>query len=152
MLANEPENIYYLVLGINDYWIHGESYIGTIDDITDDYTQNPDTFYGNYARIIEQIQAHAPNSKQILFTVANTNAVAQKFTDAIIKIALHYGIPYIIQADDEYFKSREYVAMVGSHPTAVGYAGMANAFERLISDCIKDNYYYFWKFGAYAET
>lgn len=151
MLANTPEDMYLLVLGINDYYGLGEDYLGTLSDITDfeSYSDYRDTFYGNYGKIIEQIQGHAPNAKLIIFTVANTSTVPQKFSDAIIRIALHYGIPYIIQADDEYFQSREYTAMIGGHPTAVGYAGMASTFERLISDAIKDNYYYFWKYKAY---
>lgn len=147
LLNSDPEDIYYLALGINDYYLLGEDYLGTEADIED---EEADTFYGNYGKIIRAIQTHAPKAKLIMLTCSNTNEVPQMFNDAIIRIAIHFSIPYIIQADDEYFQSREYTAMVGGHPTAVGYAGMAEAFKRLISDAVKDNYYYFWKMYAYG--
>ena len=149
LLASEAEDIYYLALGINDYYSLGQSYLGTIADITNDYTQNPDTFYGNYARIIEQIQEHAPHAKMVMVTVANTDTVPQMFSDAIIEIAEHYNIPYIVQADDPFFHSEIYTNMVGSHPTAIAYSGMAEAFERLLKKCIVNNRTYFADYMMY---
>lgn len=149
LLSSEAENIYYLALGINDYYSLGQSYLGTIADITNDYTQNPDTFYGNYARIIEQIQEHAPHAKMVMFTVANTDTVPQMFSDAIIEIAEHYNIPYIVQADDSFFRSEIYTNMVGSHPTAIAHSGMAEAFERLLKKCIVNNRTYFADYMMY---
>ncbi len=144
LLNAQADNIYYLALGINDYYSLGTNYLGTIADITDNYANNPDTFYGNYAKIIEQIQAHAPHAKMVLFTVADTGTTAAQFNTAIIAIAEHYGIPYIRQTDDAYFTSNAYKnTMSGGHPRAVAYSGMACAFERLLNKCIISNYEYF---------
>lgn len=145
LLSKPAEDIYFLALGINDYGKLGESYIGTISDITShaSYSAYGDTFYGNYGRIIEQIKAHAPNAKLVLFTCASTDTVPALFNAAIIKIAEHYGIPYIVQAEDDFFKSNVYTTMVGGHPTAIGYAGMACAFERLLNRCVSNNVEYF---------
>lgn len=145
LLANPAEDVYFLALGINDYGKLGESYIGTIADITShtSYNDYGDTFYGNYGRIIEQIKAHAPNAKLVLFTCANTDTVPAKFNDAIIRIAEHYSVPYIVQAEDEFFRSAVYTTMSGGHPTAIGYAGMACAFERLLNKCVASNVEYF---------
>jgi len=145
LLASPAEDIYFLALGINDYGKLGESYIGTLNDITAhaNYEDYSDTFYGNYGKIIEQIKTHAPNSKLVLFTCANTNYVPALFNDAIIQLAKHYGIPYIVQAEDAFFSSDVYTTMVGGHPTAIGYAGMACAFERLLNRCVCENIEYF---------
>jgi lysophospholipase L1-like esterase len=145
LLANPAEDVYYLALGINDYGKLGESYIGTINDITDhtNYNDYGDTFFGNYGRIIEQIRTHAPNAMLVMFTCANTSTVPALFNAAIIQIAEHYGIPYIVQAEDEFFESDVYTNMAGGHPTAIGYAGMACAFERLLTRCVCENIDYF---------
>lgn len=34
--------------------------------------------------------------------------------------------------------------MSGGHPTAVAYSGMANAYERLLNECITENQDYFF--------
>lgn len=145
---SSPDDIYYLVLGINDYYSLGASYLGTIDDITghatyDDY---PDTFFGNYGKIIEKIKEHAPHSKMIMFTAANNNinSVARSFNDAIVSIANHYGIPVLYQYNDQFFTSYWYRrGMKSGHPRAVVYSGMAKAFIRMVSEIMHDNYNYF---------
>lgn len=139
LLANPAEDVYFLALGINDYGKLGESYIGTLADIAN----YADTFYGNYGKIIEQIMAHAPHAKLVMFTCASTDAVPALYNAAIVNIAEHYGIPYIVQAEDEYFSSEVYTTMAGGHPTAIGYAGMACAFERLLNKCVANNVEYF---------
>lgn len=151
VLSSDPENIYYLALGINDYYNLGESYLGSLTDITDhtSYADYPDTFYGNYGKIIEQVIAHAPHAKLIMFTTANSNTVPALFNEAIINIANHYGLPYIVQLDDPFFTSPLYTKMVSGHPRAVAYSGMAMAFERLITDAILNNWEYFSDYYAY---
>lgn len=145
MLSSEPEDIYLLALGINDYYNIGESYLGTISDITShsSYSDYGDTFYGNYGKIIERIKEHAPNSKLIMFTVASNDTIPAKFNTAIENIANHYNIPCIKQLDDTFFTSTVYTNMVQGHPRALGYVGMASAFDRLITKCVNKNYNYF---------
>lgn len=151
LLANEPEDAYYLALGINDYYVLGESYLGSIKDITDysSYSDYGDTFYGNYGRIIEQIRNHAPNSKLVMFTCASTEEVPQKFNNAIIEIANHYELPYAVQAEDDFFQSTVYTNMAGGHPTSIAYSGMALALERLLINCIVNNMSYFFDMYMY---
>lgn len=148
VLAAEPYDFYTLAWGINDLYAsgHGLDYLGTINDITDDYTQNPDTFYGNYARIIEQIKAHSPNAKFVMFPVwynSPNNADVQAFNTAIQNIANHYSIPYINIFEDDFFTSSEAYTMLQGHPSALGYMGMASAIERLFDKCVKENINYF---------
>ena len=148
VLASEAEEIYYLVLGINDYYSLGTAYLGSISDITShtSYTDYADSFYGNYGRIIEQIKAYAPYAKIIMFSIAGIgeNAVRDSYNDAIIEIANHYSIPYIVLNDDQFFLSDFYnQTKVEGHPIAITYSGMAEAFERLLISCIRNNVAYF---------
>ena len=138
--STEPQSIYYLALGINDIYTGGINYLGVISDIE----KKADTFYGNYGKIINAIKIRAPKAKMIMFTTAFSGEVESMYNDAIINIAKHFRIPYIIQLDDEYFNSKFYISnIVSSHPIAINYSGMANAFERLIKKCVMDNIDYF---------
>lgn len=157
LLSSDAQDIYYLALGINDaYHLSNEPIVplGTISDIKANYRQNPDSFYGNYGRIIDQIKAKAPNAKLIMFTVATySNATYSSpnktsISNAIKEIANHYSIPVIEQDSDWFFRSDFYLNnMVYSHPTAPLYSGMANAFKRMIESTIHDNYSYFADYG-----
>lgn len=145
LLNSEKEDLYILALGINDSYGLGESYLGSLEDITNhsSYSDYADSFYGNYGRIIEKIKDYAPNSKMIMVTCANNSGIANKFNNAIIEIASHYQIPYIVQLEDYFFESNIYLDMVQGHPRGIAYCGMANAFDRLINQCLKSNYNYF---------
>lgn len=153
LLAHDPEDIYYCALGINDYGQLGQDYLGDLTDITshEDMSEYGDTFYGNYGRIVENIKAHAPHALIVMFTCANTNTVPQLFSDAIVEIANYYQIPYIVQAEDEFFHTSIYTQMMGGHPTSIGYGGMALAFERLLQGAIQTNGAYFAKAYAYLD-
>ena len=141
--SSEPQQLYICALGINDYYHLGESYLGTIADIQ----TKADTFYGNYAKIIEAVKTKAPNAKIIMLTTSGTDAIARKFNNAIIDIAKHYNIPYLIQNDDPFFASSFYRNnMVNGHPLAIVYSSMAKTFRRMIEKCMYDNLSYFRDF------
>lgn len=148
VLSGAEQSVYIMALGINDAWSLGLDYIGGESDINDDYLINPDTFYGNYARIIEQTQAKFPNAKMIMLglQVATTNH--EEYNAAIKVIAEHYNIPFINPADDRYFTDPIYTNMVGGHPTLLGYSCASYGIERLINDCINNNVDYF----KYTDT
>lgn len=139
LLQDTPKDLYYICMAINED--KSAAAVGTIADITNDYTQNPDTFYGNMARAIEQIQAHSPNGKIILCTAPGS--VDTSVDIAIREIATHYGIGYIHTYDDPYFASSYYNDFKTNHPTVVGYSGYAMAYARLTYQAIKNNVNYF---------
>jgi len=105
LLAAEPQNIYYLMLGINDKQTYGSENIGSLADIRDDFTQNADTFYGNYGKIICHIKAHAPEAKIIISTMTGVTSMNKLYNDAIEEIAEHFGIPCAKQYEYEFFSS-----------------------------------------------
>ena len=145
---SDPQDIYYLCLGINDYFGLGDSYLGIESDIE----SGADSFYGNYGKIIKAVQAKAPLAKIIMFGIAITPGDShdrqQQFSNAQYKIAQHFGIPYISENDDELFSSNYYTKSMGSgHPSSYLYGAMAEAFERLIQKAIYRNRDYFYSYG-----
>lgn len=138
--SSEAQQLYILALGINDYYALGESYLGVKADIE----SKTDTFYGNYARIIEEVKTKAPKAKIIISTIEGTSDVVEKFNQAIIDLANHYAIPYLVQNNDEFFKSSYYKDnMLQGHPVATVYSAMAKTFKRMIEKCMFDNFNYF---------
>lgn len=142
-LSDTACDLYFFALGQND----GNQYltVGSVTDINDsDYTQNPDTFYGNYGRIIQQIKNHAPNAKLVMITNWVQGSKWKSYDIAIRNIAAHYSIPVIEPFYDFYFNSELYLNYKNSgHPTAMGYSAMGIAMERLFSKCVIDNPGYF---------
>lgn len=151
LLDHEPRGLYVMALIRNDYNIEngGEpGYIGTINDITENSLGTyPDSFYGNYATIIEKIQAHAPNSKIVMMTgdYVESNELGTEYNNAVKEIAEHYGLPVMIQLNDAFFRSDYYRKdwAAGGHPSAIIYSGMAVAIERMLIKCIADYKSYF---------
>lgn len=148
MLNDTACDLYICTLGGNDSANLGMSYLGSLSDITshESYEDYPDTFYGNYGKIIEQIMEHAPKAKIVMIMSCSSSAseVRQAFSDAKDEIAEHYGIPHMNWSDDPWYTSSWFSnAKVQSHPTPVTLAGIACCFERLFSECVKENYEYF---------
>lgn len=145
LLADNARELYVIALGINDI---SSMMLGTISDIHEDYTENPDTYYGCYGKIITQIKNHAPNAKIILSTTLIPtwrNGVYYTWSrDAIEKIANHFNIGFIDTMNSGFMKSALYNNnIVGGHPTAPLYSGIANSMAKLIEKCMNDNIEYF---------
>ena len=138
---NAP-GLYIIALGIND--INDSIPIGTISDINDnDPTQNADTFYGNYGFIIQQIRANKSIARIMCSTVTRPGGdvtTYNNYNNAIIAIANKFGVPLLDIRNDEFFNSEYWENYMSSgHPTATRYAGMANAYERIIAKALIDN-------------
>lgn len=149
---SDPQDIYYLCLGINDYFGLGDSYLGIESDID----SGADSFYGNYGKIIKAIKTKAPLAKIIMFGIAITPGDShdrqQRFSDAQQKIAEHFNIPFISENDDDLFSSDYYIKNMGSgHPSSYLYGAMAQAFERLIQRTVYRNRNYFYSYGWNGE-
>ena len=145
LLSDDPQELYILALGINDTNIVG--YLGSITDITshESYEDYPDTFYGNYGKIIEQIKGHAPNAKLIISTMyqnrrPNTSGSYGSYNNAIIEIAAHYSIPCIRQYECDILNCDAYQKMNYGHPTWIGTSVLAKAFETMICKALFENY------------
>lgn len=145
-LLNSSANcdLILLTLGINDYYNIGLSYLGTPSDMD----SGADTFYGNYAKIINAVINKNSKTRMILFTIINpnNNNVVNEFNKAISNIAEHFSIPLKDQNKNKYFKSNLYKNnLIGGHPTAINYNGMSIAFSEMISEAMEENQTYFNK-------
>ena len=144
LLSTEPQDVYYLMLGINDRGAYNYVLTGSIDDIKENCEENPDSFYGNYGKIICKIKEHAPNAKLIISTMARNDGSYAPFNVAIQEIAEYFDIPCIKQHENEFFTSDFYKDnIVGNHPTAPLYAGMAIALQKMFEEAIIENMDYF---------
>lgn len=144
------KKLYILALERNDYNIElreESGYIGSISDIENNSLGNyPDTFYGNYATIIERVLEHAPNARLVMMPgdYKQTNTLGTSYNSAVEEIAAYYEIPCMIQLDEPLFMSDYYRnGCGGRHPSAIIYSGMALAIERMFDKCINENKEYF---------
>lgn len=142
--SSDPQDIYYLCLGINDEAIleNNADYLGSVVDIDN----GSDTFYGNYGRIIKAIQAKAPKARIIMFGLSQTTALYPQITKAIKGIAEYVHVPYQ-PLDDPLFSSSYYLNQSGGHPVGPVYGAMAEAYARLIKKCVITNQDYFRRYG-----
>ena len=153
MMAAPASDLYVILWGSNER-SKGETYpIGSMADINDaDYTQNADTFYGNTARCVQAIMAHAPLAK-IIFICAdpNTSYTGSTVADGDlnqprIDIINHFGIARMKMDDDYWYYdhiSKNRTSLPYSHPSFTDMSGMALAFERLLSKCVNEYRTYF---------
>ena len=147
LLSTEKQNLYIVALGINDSSEinRGDMTLGSIADCNEDYTQNADSFYGYYGKVIGNIKTYAPDSKIVCLSVARFN---QRVRDTHIEaVANFYGVPFIDLTSDNFFRSAFYYQSINDgHPLAYGYGGMATAIKRLIEKCVVANVDYFKTF------
>lgn len=135
MLTDTPSNLYFIFLGIN------EETTGTVEDCHEDWTDNADTFYGNYGKIIGNIKTHAPNAKIVCIAF---HYISAEKNIAIRQIAKFYGVAVLEAENEPYFSSKVYSdGFAYGHPVAVTYAGMASAFQRCFAKCVENNITYF---------
>lgn len=150
--SESAKNLYVVALGINDTTAidNGTLTLGTTSDIdVNNSSNNANTFYGYYGKIISAIKTKAPNAKIILSTIPRSDKPTYAtVNNAIIEIANLFNTPYIVALNDSLFTSDYFVTQtkVSSHPTAPSYSGMANAYSKLISKCIVENYQYFMNY------
>jgi hypothetical protein len=141
-LSENARGLYIFCMGINDS-VYVDT--GSIEDITsyESYEDYPDTFYGNYGKIIEQIMEHAPSSKIIIMTPYHPSYNTQYVTP-VQEITEHYGIAMINTKNSDLCMDARFTSLlVGGHPTAPLHSAMANDIGMLIRKCIQDNYSYF---------
>lgn len=141
--GNHDCEAYIIALGENDWRI--EDYLGTNSDINlQDYTQNADTFYGNYAGIIQRMKIISPKAKFFLMTLPSTNATKQAFNVAIRYMATIFDNVYILDLENDYinyFKSGSFISnnSRGSHYNAIAYNYMSQLFMNWLSKIMNDN-------------
>ena len=148
-LKQTKADTYFIALGINDASPDNKIELGSLADVKGDSSTNAQTFYGDYARIIDTIKQTSPNSKIVLFTIMTDWGLRDKFDPAIKSIGNYYNLPVVNVLDDQYFSSPLFSTLQsGGHPTVPGYGLLATHLMKLIQKCVVDNPDYFKFLGV----
>lgn len=134
---------YVIGLGVNDAWSLGADYLGTVADVhVGSESENADTYYGNYSKIIAAIKAKSPRAK--IFCLTNprdTASIGSIYNQAVVDIVSLYSNTYLIDltADQFYtsdvFKNTWYSA----HSTALGYKLIGANLYAHISEIVQNH-------------
>lgn len=142
--GNHRSDCYIIGLGANDVAL-GSEYVGSSSDINiADYTQNADTYYGNYARIISMLRTVEPRSYIFVLTnpVYGSDAtVRAALNDAVRYMPTIFNRVYLIDFDTDEFTGNSFIARnnVHSHYTPAAYKYIANLITKEMSKIIYNN-------------
>ena len=137
--GNHKCDAYIIGLGGND-GIKGKV-LGSLEDIKDDYNDNPDTFYGNMDKIIRKIKEVQPKAKIFLTTYLIYDfSKIEPFEDAIRILSTKYENCYLLDLHlygEKYYDDFEYSDKV--HQNALGYLRKAYMIVTYIDWIINEN-------------
>ena len=143
---DESKGCYIIALGINDNAILGSDYLGSITDMHTDPSTNPDTFYGNYGKIIDAIKQKNNSAKIVILNINQyaPGSYVSMYNTAIQAIANKYNLPLMNQAENAHLSSEQYrTSIINNHPTTIEYNRMATAMNELFSLTVLKNIPYF---------
>lgn len=130
-IETELCSAYIICIGFNDYnWLKEDSSrYGTIADIKSDYTQNPNTLYGQYAKMIQLIKSVQPKARIFLCNMEWNNTDGSQINTVISDLANHFEYCYLIDLytyAHEPFWGVENIYKTGVyHKNTLGYQKMA---------------------------
>lgn len=136
---------YIIGLGQNDQIADGRHVeVGAISDINDaDYTQNADTYYGNYGRIIQTLKEHSPKVKFFLLTNPIETERVKPYNAAVRAIAGRFDNCYCIDLANDYADDYKSGIIAASqrhgHYNAVGYSCMARLLLEALNKYMYDH-------------
>lgn len=137
---------YIIGLGANDVALVEDdpTYLGSESDVhVDDYTLNPDTYYGNYAKIISLLKTIEPRA--MFFVLPNTvfggtQQIRDDMNAAVEYMATAFENVYYVPLDENVFSTGYVLAnKVRSHYTPGAYLYFANYIMKEIAKIIYNN-------------
>ena len=149
IVADNKCQCYVIGLGANDAE-NIASYSGGIGSSADidfnDMSNNADSFYGWYAKIINTINTLNPTAIVFLLTLGyprDASANVKSINQAIVAMSELTGFSNVILVDlreyDNYFKKNGLAGQIsGGHFSALGYANVARIIESAISKAMND--------------
>lgn len=138
-------NAYIISLGVNDALTLGDDYLGTSSDINVmDPSQNADTYYGNYGKIISAIKAIQPKAKIFLTTIPDTRSDYTDFNAAVRTIATLFTDVYLIDLASDSNISKFNQGFLPTqerygHYNAIGYKYIGETFYDMLSRYMYQN-------------
>lgn len=150
--ADNRSQVYIMALGTNDYKDIPDAditpaQIGSYADVNElDYTQNADSFWGNYCKILQYIHEIAPNAKIICCTIPQprpNTAWKQTAIREICDYSLFTNYVALCDLEGLYNEMSNSPAMQAEmwqgHFTPVGYANSAEFLMYAFSKTIRSN-------------
>ena len=101
---------------------------------------NADTFYGNYARIIQSIKEKVPNAK--IFPIVMKSSYYNAFNVAVKKMAELFDNIYIVDMQ-KYFPNIPSWHYTEGHGNAMGYKAYGDEVATVVDSIIRNNRDYF---------
>ena len=130
-------NAYFIGLGVND---PGSVTLGSSSDVHEDFTTNPDTFYGNYAKIIGYIKQMQPKAKIFVLTIPSNYG---NYNDAIRYMATLENV-YCIDLNQKFLNEYNSGFIIANkrkgHYNAIGYNYMSELLFEYVSEYMYENY------------
>ncbi len=140
--TSDKKTSYTICLGTNDVINETDNPLGSISDIDiNNKENNADTFYGNYAKIIQYCRELCPSCKIFLITPMkewSIGAETKGYNDAVRQICKLFKKCYLI----DLAKSKEVIAEqynYEAHPTSIGYSYVANLIANSINAIVANN-------------
>ena len=97
-VLSTPCTAYIICIGFNDSaWLRqSQDNLGTLADIKQNYESNPDTFYGQYGKMISLIKSVQPDAKLFLVNMEWNSTDSSDLNDAISEICGNTENCYLI--------------------------------------------------------
>lgn len=141
--ANIDTDCYIIGIGVNDH--RDRLTIGDSSDIKTDYTENSDTFYGNYDYMLRQLMAWKPNAHIFCFTIPEIEGgTSGNYNTAIKNIcALYTSKVHCIDLATDWSDYYDNPVITdnysGRHFNPVAYNYMSSIIEKAINLFIMNN-------------
>lgn len=136
---------YIINIGFNDFnWLEEDpSRYGSIADIKSDYTQNPNTFYGQYAKMIQLIKSVQPKARIFLCNMEWNNTDNSNINTVISDICNYFENCYLIDlytyAHEPHWNVPNIYKTGVYHKNTLGYQKMAWDVMSYIDYIIRHN-------------
>ncbi len=140
--GNHDCNAYFIGLGQNDKNV--SMTVGTTADINlSDYTQNADTYCGNYGKIIQKLKELQPKAKIFCFTDPNPPMDDNNYNNAVKAVVQLFDNCYLIDlyAYRTRFIGSSFIGqnMRAGHYNATGYQEIAKMIATYVDWFIRQN-------------
>lgn len=140
--ANVDTDCYIVGIGVND--CRQGLTIGSLADIASSFSNNSDSFYGNYDYILRQLMAWKPNSHIFCFTIPPIESDSADYNTAIRAVtALYPAKVHCIDLAANYAELYNSPIVTGNytggHFNPVAYNYMSVIVEKAINDFVENN-------------
>ena len=144
-VAQNPCTAYIICIGFNDYnWLNqSANNLGSLSDIKENFETNPNTFYGQYGKMISYIKSIQPKAKIFLVNMEWNSTDSSQINTAISEICQNTDNCYLIDlkkyAHEPYWNVPNIYKTGLYHKNTLGYQKTAWDIMSYIDYIIRHN-------------